>query len=55
MLEQSKIDLAKYRLDKAKECLRVAGYLIEPEEYLSILNKPNFCNQSHTRVSLTCG
>ena len=39
MLEQSKIDLARYRLDKAKECLRVAEYLIEPGEYLSILNR----------------
>ncbi len=28
-----KIDLAKYRLEKAKECLRAAEHLFEPEEY----------------------
>lgn len=39
MLDESRIDLAKYRLDKAKECLRVAEYLIEPKEYLSVLNR----------------
>jgi len=39
MLEQSKIDLAIYRLDKAKECLHVAEYLISPEEYLAVLNR----------------
>lgn len=39
MLDEIRIDLAKYRLDKAKECLRVAEYLIEPKEYLSVLNR----------------
>lgn len=39
MLDESRIDLAKYRLDKAKECLRAAEYLIEAEEYLSVLNR----------------
>ena len=39
MLDQSKFDLAKYRLEKAKECLRVAEYLIEPGEYLSVWNR----------------
>lgn len=39
MLDKSRIDLAKYRLEKAKECLNAAEYLIEPEEYLTILNR----------------
>ena len=39
MLEQSKKDLAKYRIEKAEDCLRAAEYLIEPGEYLSILNR----------------
>ena len=39
MLDKSRIDLAKYRLEKAKECLSAASYLLEPEEYLTILNR----------------
>ena len=39
MPEQSRTDLAVYRLEKAKDCLRAAEYLIELKEYLSVLNR----------------
>ena len=39
MLDTSRADLAQYRLEKAKECLREAEYLVEPEGYSSILNR----------------
>ena len=39
MLDKSRKDLAQYRLEKAKECLREAEYLVEPEGYSSILNR----------------
>lgn len=39
MPDKSRMDLATYRLDKAKECLHAAEILIEPEEYLTVLNR----------------
>ena len=39
MLDNSRIDLAKYRVEKAKECLREAEYLFKPEGFSSILNR----------------
>ena len=39
MLDKSRIDLAQYRLEKAKECLRDADCLVAAEGYSSILNR----------------
>ena len=39
MLDNSRMELAEYRLEKAKECLSEADYLVEPEGYSSILNR----------------
>ena len=39
MLEKDKANLSKYRIEKARECLRVAEYLLTAEEYLTVLNR----------------
>ncbi len=39
MLEQTKKELADYRVEKAEECLRAAEFLFRADEYLSILNR----------------
>ena len=39
MLEQIKIDLAQYRLEKAEACLQEAEYLVVHQGYSTILNR----------------
>ena len=39
MLEQSQIDLSLYRIDRAWECIRAAGVLMEAKEYAAVLNR----------------
>lgn len=39
MPDKEKTALAAYRIDKAKECLRAANFLLEAEEYMAILNR----------------
>lgn len=39
MLDESRVDLCKYRLEKAYECLKSAKLLQEAEDYMSAANR----------------